>query len=432
LRALSEGIVEILPDGASTSAVSPALDIVFVHGLGGDRIETWQVEPKSFWPRWLAAKFPNCRVFSFGFNSKKLAGFLTGEGASLHDLALMLADALLSREDAAPQTLFICHSLGGLIVKQTLRRCVQSADPDYRDFGRSVAGVAFLGTPHQGASLVSALHQLLRLFMSQQAKQLVNTDVLLDLNDFFRAWANIQSITVRSYYETEKTGGVHIVDKVTANPGVLGSEPIAVQSDHLQICKPEDETSPVFKSVCALIRKLLQEKRSLLSAGSAGSLNGSPQSDGHTLAGESLPADAQEGVSADILRDYQYFTTVAEDDRRDLAQKLTDVGRSYAIRDAKRKKERFNMALRRHIAQPAAVTRYTRLMSEVESRFNRHVARAIAAGACDATIDGIIQNDVISPCAALNSSKDEPMTAGLVDGALYYLAGNCHVAWDNG
>ncbi|CDX57924.1 conserved hypothetical protein [Mesorhizobium plurifarium] len=430
---MSEGIVEILADGVSASQDTRVLDIVFVHGLGGDRFETWQTEPKSFWPRWLAAKFPNCRVFSFGFDSKKLAGFLTGEGASLHDLALTLADALLSREDAAPHTLFICHSLGGLIVKQLLRRCTESADSDYKDLGRSVVGIAFLGTPHQGAALASALDQLLRRFLSKQVKQLVDGEaVLVDLNDSFRSRANIQSITVRSYYETEKTGGVHIVDRVTANPGVLGSEPIAVQSDHIKICKPESETSPVFKSVCALIRKLLKDKPSPLGPGGAGSLDECSQSDGHACTDNTHPTDVLEGVSADILRDYEYFTTVAEDDRRDLAQKLTDAGRSYAIRDAKRKKERFNMALRRHIAQPAAVTRYTRLMSEVESRFNRHVARAIAAGACHATIDGIIQNDVISPCAALDSSKDEPMTAGLVDGALYYLAGNCHVAWDNG
>jgi hypothetical protein len=307
-------------------------------------------------------------VFSFGFDSNKLAGFLTGEGASLHDLASTLADALVSREESAPRTLFICHSLGGLIVKQMLRRCSESVNPDYKELGRSIVGVAFLGTPHQGASLASVLDQLLRRFMSKQVKQLVHgEDGLVDLNESFRSRANIQSVEVRSYYETEKTGGVLIVDKVTANPGVLGSEPIAVQSDHIQICKPENETSPVFKSVCALIRKLLRDESSPSSAGSARSRNESSRSDGDAVADDSLPADTQEGVSADILRDYEYFTTVAEDDRRDLAQKLADVGRSYAIRDAKRKKERFNMALRRHIAQPAAVTRYTRLMSEVEA-----------------------------------------------------------------
>src|SRR3546814_2361258 len=73
--------------------------------------------------------------------------------------------------------------------------------------------------------------------------------------------------------------------------------------------------------------------------------------------------------------------TLADGDRRDLEQKLADAGRTYAVADAKRKKERFNMTLQRHIAQPSAVTRYAKLMADVESRFNRHVVREIAHGA---------------------------------------------------
>jgi hypothetical protein len=46
-------------------------------------------------------------------------------------------------------------------------------------------------------------------------------------------------------------------------------------------------------------------------------------------------------------------------------------------------------------------------------------------------VDGIIQDEVISPCTALEGGRDA-VTAGLADGALYYLAGNSHVAWDNG
>lgn len=425
-----EGIVEIFSDGVSASAGSPALDIVFVHGLGGDQLSTWQIEPKTFWPKWLAAKFSNCRVFCFGFDSTKLAGALTGEGASFQDMATTLADALISREESAPRTLFISHSLGGLIVKQMLRRCAESANSEYRELGRSIVGLAFLGTPHQGSSLASAVDMILRRFLSKQSKQLVyGEDALVDLNESFRSRANIQSIEVRSYYETEKFGGVLIVDKVTANPGVLGSEPIAVQANHFEICKPENQEAPVFKSICALVRKLLKSIPSPTGGGGKSHAEGAKDA-ADQLAEEVLPADTIEGVSTDILHDFEYFTTVAEDDRRDLAQKLTDAGRDYAIRDAKRKKERFNMALRRNIAQSSAVTRYTRLMSEVESRFNRHVARAIAAGGCTEAIDVVIQNEVISPCAALESDG-EAMTAGLVDGALYYLAGNCHVAWDN-
>lgn len=419
-------------DGGSASPTAPGLDIVFVHGLGGDQLGTWQTDPKSFWPLWLAEKFPSCRVSSFGYDSQKLAGFLTGGGASLHDIALALADALTNREVLAPRTLFVCHSLGGLIVKQMLRRCSDSVNPEYKELGRSIVGIAFLGTPHQGAALASSLDQLLRRFLSKQTQQLVyGEDGLVDLNDFFRSRASMQQIQVRAYYETEKVGGVLIVDKVTANPGVLGCEPIAVQSDHLRICKPENQKSPVFTSMCGLIRSLFKDSAASSSGGSGGKAQGETAESTHAgLADGSEPTHTMEGVTADIARDFEYFTTVAEDDRRDLEQKLTDVGRAYAVRDGKRKKERFNMALQRHIAQPAAVTRYTRLMSEVESRFNRHVARAIAEGACAAAIDGIIQNEVISPCAALESGA-EAVTASLVDGALYYLAGNCHVAWDN-
>lgn len=428
---MSEGIIEIFGDVGSASPTAPVLGIVFVHGLGGDQLGTWQADPKSFWPRWLAEKFPNCSVSSFGYDSQKLAGFLTGGGASLHDIALALADALTNREAMAPRTLFVCHSLGGLVVKQMLRRCADSVNPEYVELGRSVVGIAFLGTPHQGSALASSLDQLLSRFFSKQSQQLVyGDDNLVDLNDFFRTRANTQKIQVRAYYETEKVAGVLIVDKATANPGVLGCEPIPVQTDHFKICKPESQSAPVFKSVCGMIRSLLKASAPSLSGGGNIDQGEAEESTHAGLAGETEPTHTMEGVSADVARDFEYFTTVSDDDRRNLEQKLTDAGRAYAVRDAKRKKERFNMALRRHIAQASAVTRYTRVMSEVESRFNRHVPRAISEGACAKAIDGIIQDEVISPCVTLETGSDA-VTATLVDGALYYLAGNCHLAWDN-
>lgn len=90
------------------------------------------------------------------------------------------------------------------------------------------------------------------------------------------------------------------------------------------------------------------------------------------------------------------------------------------------------MALRRHIAQPAAVRRYTKLMADVETRFNRHVSRAVADDLDPTTVDHIIESSVVTPCTEIHSSKDEEISAALVESALYYLAGNCHLAWDNG
>ena len=425
----SDGPTQIFADPYPESPPAAVLDIIFVHGLGGDRIETWQKTKDAFWPRWLAEQFPSCRIYMIGYDSNKFAGFLAGEGASIQDLALAMADQIASREGGAPHALLVAHSLGGLIIKQMLRRFAESANPDFNSIGRSVAGVAFLGTPHQGAHAATALDILLRRFKSKQVKQLAySDDTLIDLNDFFRSWVSRQDATVRSFYETEKTGTVYIVDRVTANPGIVGSDPIAVQANHIDICKPPSKTAPVYASMCSMIRHILQKVSPASGSGTSGTGDlgnaGGPQEESDELA-------AAAEVTSEVRADFEYYTTMADHDRRDLAQKLADSGRTYAIEGAKRKKERFNMALQRHIAQPSAVIRYTRLLADVESRFNRHVARVVAADGGDAEVDQVVQDQVIDPCTELHSASNNEITAGLVDGALYYLAGNCHLAWDN-
>lgn len=429
----SDGPTQIFPEPPLASPPPAILDIIFVHGLGGDRLGTWQKTNESFWPRWLAEQFPTCRIYTIGYDSEKFAGILAGEGASIQDLAVALADQISSLEEGAQNALVVAHSLGGLVVKQMLRRCADSANPDFNRVGRSVVGVAFLGTPHQGAHAATALDLLLRNFKSKQVKQLAySDDMLIDLNDYFRSWVARQGAAVRSFYETEKTGGVHIVDKVTANPGIVGSDPVAVQANHIDICKPGSKAAPVYASICAMIRHLLKKITPGFEADTGSSTaSGSARSADSRQDGGKV-AKAETGIATDILTDFEYYTTTADHDRRDLAQKLVDAGRSYAIADAKRKKERFNMALQRHIAQPSAVTRYTQLLADVESRFNRHVVRAVAGHANDAAIDQLVQDQVIGPCTAAHSTSKNEITAVLVDGALYYLAGNCHLAWDNG
>lgn len=426
----SEGPTQIFAERCPDSAPAAVLDIFFVHGLGGDRIETWQKTEDEFWPRWLAEQFPNCRIYMIGYDSNKFAGFLAGEGASIQDLALSIADQIASREESAPHALLVAHSLGGLIIKQMLRRLSESANTDYNSIGRSVAGVAFLGTPHLGAQAATALDILLKTFKSKQVKQLAYSDeMLIDLNEFFRTWVARHDVAVRSFYETEKTGAVHIVDKVSSNPGILGSDPIAVQANHIDICKPSSMKAPVYASISSMIRKLLKKILPAYEAGPSGSGN---QEVTGTLQENGNAAEAATDVAPEIRADFEYYTTMAAHDRRDLEQKLADARRSYAIPGAKRKKERFNMALQRHIAQPSAVIRYTRLLADVESRFERHVGRVVAADGLDEEVDKVVQEQVIDPCTTAHSSNNDEINAGLVDGALYYLAGNCHLAWDNG
>lgn len=423
-----EYLNQILPEPTFKIGARPLLDIVFVHGLGGDLYGTWQHDKETFWPKWLAQDFTDCRIFVAGYETSALAGVRSGPGASIQDLAMSLLDQLASMQHPCTNMLIVTHSLGGLIVKQMLRRCSDSVNEDFIAVGRSVKGIIFLGTPHVGSQLASAIDYILRNFRSRQAQQLAYAeDGLLELNEFFRNHASRTDLKVKVYYETEYTWGLHVVDKVTANPGVLGADPIAVQANHIDICKPQNRNSKVYHSVCALVRQMLPQLTP--PPGGAGGPCGAPS---HSVgqAGQRDGGDGRSSAST-MLSEYDYFTATADDDRRDLKAKLNDAERGYLVKHAERKKEQFAMALRKNIALPAAITRYTKLMADVESRYKRHVVRTIASAAPPAEVDEAIQK-VVDHCTELHSTGEHPITANIVDGALYYLAGNCHLAFDNG
>ena len=41
---------------------TPLVDIVLVHGLGGDALGTWKHKNDSFWPKWLSETMPLLRI----------------------------------------------------------------------------------------------------------------------------------------------------------------------------------------------------------------------------------------------------------------------------------------------------------------------------------------------------------------------------------
>lgn len=57
------------------SAADPRLNVLFVHGLGGDPVSTWCYEgglaDGYFWPRWLAEDITGLAVYSVGYPAEK-------------------------------------------------------------------------------------------------------------------------------------------------------------------------------------------------------------------------------------------------------------------------------------------------------------------------------------------------------------------------
>jgi hypothetical protein len=61
--------LDLPAESASTS--EPAVNIVFVHGLGGSAKGTWTYAPGRFWPLWLheVEGLENTRVMTFGYDA---------------------------------------------------------------------------------------------------------------------------------------------------------------------------------------------------------------------------------------------------------------------------------------------------------------------------------------------------------------------------
>jgi pimeloyl-ACP methyl ester carboxylesterase len=423
----------------STPNPDAQLDVVFIHGLNGDAIKTWAAggDPANFWPRWLVKDVPSINVWSADYDASVLATLSTGGGVSLIGRAASLLDLLLSHGIGNRPVIFITHSLGGLLVKQLLRACADSVKPDCKKLLAAAKAVVFCGTPHQGAKLASSVNSILSLITSTQLKQLQeNEEQLKDLHNWFINWVATSQPSVCAYRETIKTKGFWIVPEDTANPHIAGCDVVPIDADHIQLCKPTSHESPLYISVRALVTQTVKT----CAVTDLPTLSGLalPGSQSHILVPGFVPValsmsalDAREqALPPEIAIDFEHFTTVAADDRRSLSDKLNDAHRGIEIADAERAKERFAKSLYRNASQASSLGRYTRLMSDVETRFKRHVRPLIAAGKDETLVNGAVQTFVIMPALEKQLAETDDVSAAVVVSALYYLTGNCHVRWD--
>ncbi len=162
------------------SSDAPRVDVIFIHGLGGDAFGTWRfgTDEESSWPHWLAADAPEAAVWSLGYAASPtiLARLLrivrrgdrdSGYAMALPDRARQVLDALVLDGLGDRPLILIGHSLGGLLAKQILRAaCDERGDERKNRIFQSARAVLFAGTPHAGSLLATCLHELRLVFGS--------------------------------------------------------------------------------------------------------------------------------------------------------------------------------------------------------------------------------------------------------------------------
>ncbi|KAK4988131.1 hypothetical protein LTR50_004153 [Elasticomyces elasticus] len=249
---------------------APTVDFIAIHGLnflGSPKpgTSTWEQDGKlwirDFLPQHLST---TCRVMLYEYNSSPAVG---AAAFTLDDHAkkLLLLLNLKRKKDAAQRPLvFICHSLGGLLIKEALVEA--TLDTSYREVLEATKLLVFFGTPHQGGNLTTVGDYAAKIYRS------VARNPRNDIVESLRATSEIatkryeqfrhqlENFRVISCYEGlpySKLTGL-IVDKRSATLNLPGSreKQIGINADHSAMCK----FASAQQADCELVMGVIEEQ----------------------------------------------------------------------------------------------------------------------------------------------------------------------------
>ena len=225
-------------------------DVVFVHGLNGDAHATWQPEgqPDRFWPDWIGEDLPDVGVWSVGYPVNAFAW--KGSTMPLADRAVNILVSLHTNDIGTNRpVMFITHSLGGLLVKEMLRKATDGSVPEGEALAKNTKGIVFLSTPHAGSNLANFIGYLKFLLPSVSVEELQTQEPRLrELNTWYRNNVGKLGIQTQVYCERNKTPSgkdffgqlisALVVDATSSDPGIAGVTAVPMDDDHITISRP--------------------------------------------------------------------------------------------------------------------------------------------------------------------------------------------------
>jgi protein SERAC1 len=227
-----------------------------------------------YWPLdLLPGEVPSARILAWGYETLTTRDISTDEraGLSLHGRDLLFC---LHKERPTERPLmFVAHSLGGLIVKETLRRSQVSGETELQDVSKSTKSVIFLGTPHrlgsgfanlgeQIYSIASTILQTNTTYAPLRAWGFDKPELELGRQSFLIQWHQ-QKFAVKTFQESRLTmahGAFMSYKTVPDDTSSLGDSRERceqLQADHKGLVQYRGGHDGNFKKVVAEIKKVI-------------------------------------------------------------------------------------------------------------------------------------------------------------------------------
>ncbi|XP_048344048.1 protein SERAC1 isoform X2 [Sphaerodactylus townsendi] len=274
-----DGVYLLHPQCRSSQPIKA--DVLFVHGLLGAAFKTWRQQDieqsadekeldieddySECWPKtWLASDCPMLRIISVEYDTHLSDWRVKCPVESYRESIAYRSSELLKKLRAAGigdrPLIWMSHSMGGLLVKKMLLDA--SKDPEMDSIVNNTQGIVFYSVPHHGSRLAEySINVRFLLFPSVEVKELSkDSPALKALNDDFISFAKDKNFPVLSFAETLPTRvgrmlSLHVVPVESADLGI--GELIPVEVSHLNICKPKNKDSFLYRHTLKFIQETL-------------------------------------------------------------------------------------------------------------------------------------------------------------------------------
>ncbi|KFM25668.1 Protein SERAC1 [Auxenochlorella protothecoides] len=243
---------------------TPLMDVVFVHGIRGGAFATWRQEgsPRpgkgaafehhACWPAaWLSEELPEARLLTVEYAAP--ASGWEGESLPFEHTVAQLAGMLLDAGVGARPTVFVCHSMGGVLVKELLAQAQAKENGHaWHKLACNTLGLVSYAVPHSGSRLADLGWQLRYVggFPAGAVAHLKTSELHLeDVNAAVRGMHRRGGLAVLSFGEGKPTRVAYIKTLVvpleSAYPG-YGEFFVLPSHDHISACKPTDRSDAAY------------------------------------------------------------------------------------------------------------------------------------------------------------------------------------------
>ncbi|KAH0562121.1 hypothetical protein GP486_003181 [Trichoglossum hirsutum] len=255
------------------------IDIVFVHGLTGNREKAWTHRNGNFWPRDLLPEdFPRARIMTFGYDADVVRFWTIASSNRLHDHGKSLAYSVLSQH-AMPGTrpiIFIAHSLGGLVCKEAL--VLSDKRDDLRSILTNAVGIIFLGTPHGGSYLAgwgATVVKYVNIFRGTNREILKNlqpgSSDLQRVEEDFQHMLRRDDVSLKVYCFYEALRMNDAIGKIveTESAKLAAYDNCSINADHRNMTKFTGRADEGYGLIRGVLSRWIQDYESRLRPSSA-------------------------------------------------------------------------------------------------------------------------------------------------------------------